>query len=225
MRDFRLVLAVVVFATVAGTFVSSAGAVGFADQPCTEPGQGSIRVCPTGIVGQKYVVKLAGHGGCGPALPYQYRLLSGELPPGLFLSRDGVLSGVPTAAGNWDFWLELSDQNPPSAPWCVPHQSQREFLIRVGAPAGTVGTPYSLGVGTEGEVWSVAAGALPPGLRLDPSLGVIAGTLSPAPIQSRCRPRALATGLLSSASLSPSISLSFSQGSTSSQCESDSASV
>jgi hypothetical protein len=33
---------------------------------------------------------------------------SGELPPGLTLSPEGVISGVPTLAGDWNFTLLLS---------------------------------------------------------------------------------------------------------------------
>lgn len=176
MRTLRLLLVVTVLAAVAVSVASSASAVGFTDQPCPESGPGGIRICPAGVVGQGYSVNLAGDGGCGPALPYQYRLLNGELPPGVSLSSDGVLSGVPNTAGNWDFWVELSDQNPPTASWCVPHQSQREFLIRIGAPAATVGTMYSFALGPGGQGWSLVAGVLPAGLVLDPASGVIAGT-------------------------------------------------
>ena len=175
MRTLRLFLAAAIVATVAAMAVPSAGAVGFADQPCPESGPGGTRVCPVGVVGQRYTLTLTGRGGCGPALPYQYRLSNGELPPGVSLSRSGVLTGLATKAGDWEFWVELSDQNPPSASWCVPHQSQREFLIRI-APAGTVGRRYSFSLGASGEPWSLVAGVLPRNLVLDPSTGVIAGT-------------------------------------------------
>lgn len=176
MRAVRFLLASAIVATVGLSAVSSAGAVGFADQPCPVSGPGGIRVCPAGVVGQNYTVTLAGSGGCGPALPYQYRVLNGELPPGVSLSRKGVLSGVPTRGGDWDFWVELSDQDPPTASWCVPRRSQREFLIHVGAPAATVGVPYSFALGATSQTWSLVAGVLPPGLVLDPASGVIAGT-------------------------------------------------
>src|SRR5581483_8142878 len=91
---------------------------------------------PTGVVGQPYAHQLRGNGGCGPAFPYQFRVLSGSLPPGLSLSQDGLVSGTPTQAGSWSFWLELSDQDPPSAAWCRPAKSQREFTIAV-APRDT----------------------------------------------------------------------------------------
>jgi large repetitive protein len=150
--------------------------MGFADSPCIE--SGAIRVCPDAVVGQPYALTLEGRGGCGPALPYQYRVLNGALPPGISLSKEGVLAGSATSAGDWDFWLEVSDQDPPSASWCLPAKSEREFRIRVGAPAATVGTPYSFALGAPSAgsgTWSLRAGPLPEGLSLDPS-GLVAGT-------------------------------------------------
>src|SRR5207253_1500217 len=82
---------------------------------------------PTGVVGQSYSKQFAGAGGCGPALPYQYTLISGALPPGLSLSFGGLISGTPSTTGSWSFYVNLSDQNPPSADWCRPAESQRQF--------------------------------------------------------------------------------------------------
>ena len=108
----------------------------------TVPGAFAIRFTddsynmPTGTVGQSYSKTFQGAGGCGPALPYQYSLIAGNLPPGLSLSSSGTIGGTPTTAGGFSFWVNLSDQNPPSASWCVPAEAQREFTITVvgGAP-------------------------------------------------------------------------------------------
>ena len=72
---------------------------------------------PTGVVGQPYSKQFNGAGGCGPALPYQYSLIGGKLPAGLSLSSTGLISGTPTVAGSFSFWVNLSDQNPPTADW------------------------------------------------------------------------------------------------------------
>jgi large repetitive protein len=178
MRLLRLLLLAVALAASSAIIATPrAQAMGFADEPCIDS-SGSVRICPEAVVGQPYSLTLQGSGGCGPALPYQYRVLSGVLPPGLGLSREGALRGLPTSAGTWDFWVEVSDQDPPSADWCRPGKSEREFRISVGAPAATVGTPYSFVLGTPGaeqQTWSLIAGALPPGLGLD-ATGVVAGT-------------------------------------------------
>ena len=178
MRFVRLLLLAAALSALAAIFVPEALALRFADAPCIESGQSRLRVCPDAVVGQSYAVRLTGEGGCGPALPYQYRLLNGTLPPGVSLSKEGELKGTPTSAGTWDFWIELSDQDPPSASWCLPNRSEREFRIRVGAPAATVGTVYSFALGGDGgsaRTWALVSGALPVGLAFDATSGVIAG--------------------------------------------------
>ena len=90
---------------------------------------------PVGTVGQAYTHWFRGDGGCGPALPYQFMILSGSLPPGLSLRKDGLVSGTPTQSGSSSFWVELSDEDPPSASWCRPVTSEREFTIKVDGAA------------------------------------------------------------------------------------------
>jgi hypothetical protein len=181
----RLVGVLILAGALAAIIVPGANATRFADAPCLEAGPGGIRVCPGAVVGASYAIRLEGEGGCGPdpnvpssGLPYQFRLLAGTLPPGLSLREDGLLGGVPREAGSWTFWVELSDQDPPSAAWCIPKKSEREFSIQVGPPRAVVGRPYSVSLGTttsEPPTWSLASGQLPPGLALSPD-GRVAGT-------------------------------------------------
>jgi hypothetical protein len=184
MRFTRTVLLVALFALVV---VPAALAIRFTDDSYN---------MPTGTVGQPYSKTFQGAGGCGPALPYQYSLIGGSLPPGLSLSKSGTISGTPSAAGSYSFWVNLSDENPPSADWCRPAEAQREFTITVngGAPAVPLGivqtalspqativsTPYSFQLTASGggtQSWSLVEGALPSGLQLSPS-GLISGTPS-----------------------------------------------
>jgi hypothetical protein len=151
---------------------------------------------PEGVVGQPYTHWFKGEGGCGPALPYQFRILGGSLPPGLSLAKSGLVSGTPTEAGSWSFWVELSDEDPPSASWCRPAKSEREFTIRIvggsspppppapltittsSAPTAAVGLAYSFGLTADGggtQTWAVVGGTFPPGLSLKTS-GTISGT-------------------------------------------------
>jgi hypothetical protein len=119
-----------VFFTVAAAalvFASAAWALRFTDESY---------VTPVGTVGSSYSFTFTGAGGCGPALPYQYNLISGSLPPGLSLASSGHVSGTPTQAGGWSFWVNLSDENPPSASWCVPSNAQREFTITINGSGG-----------------------------------------------------------------------------------------
>ena len=194
MKRFALVFALVVVA--AGVVVSSGAALRFETGACHE-GPGSDWTCPAGLVGTPYAAQIAGAGGCGPALPYQYRVLNGSLPAGLTLSSGGLISGTPAGAGTADFWVELSDENPPSQAWCVPETAQRQFHILIqprllvttqSAPPGTVGAAYNLPLQAQmmygpGQLtpasqpiaWSFT-GDLAPGLSLDAGTGVLSGT-------------------------------------------------
>jgi hypothetical protein len=63
---------------------------------------------PAGVVGQGYSAQLNGTGG---TTPYAWTVASGALPAGLSLSSSGVISGVPSAAGNSTFSVRLTDVN------------------------------------------------------------------------------------------------------------------
>jgi hypothetical protein len=193
----RFGLVLVVAAALAGVVTAKAEALAFIQgDPCadTKP----LFVCPQGTVDASYSITFKGSGGCGPALPYQYRVYNGSLPPGLSVSSSGTISGKPTTAGDYQFWVELSDENPPSAAWCLPKTAQREFKITIqprvlvtteSAPVGTIGAAYNLALqgmmklGPSSTTnpsspleWSIVSGALPPGLTLNPTTGVVSGT-------------------------------------------------
>ena len=181
-------------AAAALVFVSAAWALRFTDESY---------LTPVGTVGSPYSFTFTGAGGCGPALPYQFSLIGGTLPPGLALASSGLVSGTPTSAGGWSFWVNLSDQNPPSASWCRPSESQRQFTITINGPGGgsappptptptpalsittsglpgaTVGAAYSTTLSASGgsgtKSWAITAGSLPAGLSLS-SNGVVSGT-------------------------------------------------
>ena len=89
-------------------------------------------------------------------MPYDYfELVNSSLPAGLSLSRDGVISGVPTSTGVTRFWLWDRDltaaQGGPS--WCqFEDKSEREFSIAIdpglaivneSVKAATIGQPYT----------------------------------------------------------------------------------
>ena len=185
---------VAVFFAVAGSalvFAAAAWALRFTDESYFPP---------VGVVGSPYSFAFGGAGGCGPALPYQFSVISGSLPPGLTLASSGQVSGTPTLAGGWSFWVNLSDQNPPSADWCRPSEAQRQFTITINGSGGvsppppppavtvsitttslsgaSVGSPYSFTFAASSAAtpsWTVAAGSLPAGLSLA-SNGVLSGT-------------------------------------------------
>jgi hypothetical protein len=101
------------------------------------------------------------------------------------MSSDGTLSGTPTQAGVFTFYVEM---HLPNYPGCNGSRdsSEKQFTIPVGSrmivsaslPDGNINQPYSAKLSAScGNVssWSLAAGALQDGLSLA-SNGVIAGT-------------------------------------------------
>jgi large repetitive protein len=181
MRFARVLLLVSLIALVA---TPAALAIRFADSDFN---------LPLGQTGKTYSFQLTATGGCGPALPYQWTLLNGSaLPPGLTLDFGGLIHGTPTTAGDYSFWVNLSDQNPPSASWCRPAEAQRQLFIKVvqglsivqrqsALTPAQLNTPYNNQLSVSGQngailTWSIASGALPTGLTLNSSTGLISGT-------------------------------------------------
>jgi hypothetical protein len=133
---------------------------------------------PGGEVGVAYTQAFAATGG---TQPYQWSVSAGAAPAGLTLNAaTGSLTGTPTAAGTFNFTLQVADSARATA--------TQAFAITVAAaltiptatlPNGTVGTPYSQTLapagGTAPFTWSVSTGALPTGLVLS-AAGSLTGT-------------------------------------------------
>jgi Putative Ig domain len=111
---------------------------------------------------------------------------SGALPPGLKLSsndRTATVSGTPTQAGTFRFYLKVRDK---PGPWvCC---TEEEFTITIDPaleitaspdlPPGNVGASYGYQLVTAGgtaQSWTLASGALPPGMTLSAG-GALTGT-------------------------------------------------
>jgi hypothetical protein len=146
---------------------------------------GSLQVTtvslPGGTVDSAYAATLSAAGGTSP---YVWNVASGALPPGLSLGEDGALAGIPTSVGTYTFVVQVADDAP------TPGTAQRQFTMSIGTapltittvtlPNGVVEKAYVEDVQANGGAtpyaWSISAGALPPGLELDPSTGIVAGT-------------------------------------------------
>jgi len=74
---------------------------------------------------QPFRMELKAEGGVAPL---RWQLASGDLPAGLTLSEDGVISGVTTKTGDYRFSVTVSDNNKP------PQERSQEFTMRVTAP-------------------------------------------------------------------------------------------
>ncbi|MEN8614077.1 DUF4382 domain-containing protein [Dehalogenimonas sp. THU2] len=78
-----------------------------------EPGAIDIttETLPDGIVETAYTTALAVMGGTAP---YAWSVVSGNLPAGLILdAATGIISGIPTTAGEYTFTLTVSDSSSP----------------------------------------------------------------------------------------------------------------
>ncbi|MBB1060845.1 putative Ig domain-containing protein [Lysobacter spongiae] len=139
---------------------------------------------PGGTVGVAYNQALVASGG---AAPYAFSVSAGALPAGLSLSPSGVLSGTPTAGGNFAFTVTALDSSPAPGPF----SGSQAYTLAIAAPTvalpatglagGTLGAAYSDALapatgGTAPYTYAVTAGALPGGLALDASSGAISGT-------------------------------------------------
>ena len=191
----RFLLVFVVVAAFAGVMTANAGAVAFIQgDPCadTKP----LFVCPDGVVGASYSITLKAEKGNGP--PFSFLIINGALPPGLTLSSAGPITGRPTRAGTYKFWVEARDNDDDCLTFTPSKCAQREFEIEVlagvsinqqSAKPGTLGQAYSeqltatlltenpppTGSPLATAAWSVQSGTLPPGVALSPT-GLLSGT-------------------------------------------------
>jgi len=139
---------------------------------------------PSGTVGAAYSYTFKLSPGSGsPGVTWS--ISSGALPPGLSLhgnDRTATVSGTPTQAGSFSFYLQARDA---PGPWVCCTEVQ--YTIKIGEglnivtgalPNGNVGTAYGFQLGTSGGTansWTVTAGSLPAGLTLG-NTGAITGT-------------------------------------------------
>jgi Putative Ig domain len=141
---------------------------------------------PAGTKGTAYSNSLQASGG---TTPYTWSITSGTLPAGLTLaSTTGLISGTPTASGTTSLTFKVADSSSPAQTKSVQlslviaAQSAPALTINTTLPSGAVGTAYSSPMtatgGTPAYTWSITAGALPSGLTLAATSGVISGTPS-----------------------------------------------
>ena len=134
---------------------------------------------PDWTLGVAYSQTVTATGGTGS---YTFSRSAGTLPPGLTLNAaTGAITGTPTATGTRNFTIRATDGNGAFG--------SRAYSVIIAAaivvnpatlPGGTVGSAYSRTVTTTGgtgtKTFSVSAGALPTGLLLNASTGLISGT-------------------------------------------------
>jgi large repetitive protein len=181
----RLVWFVAFVLAAAVVLVPGAAAGNFDEQRMGCSGENPA-VCPTGTTGQAYTLRFWLQGD-EDASCAGYSISSGTAPPGLSVSGSN-LTGVPTQAGTFDFFVTVTYA-------CeFPKPASDDFFRIAINPAlakltlgpeqasvtpATVGTSYSLQMiasVAEAKTWTINSGALPAGLTLDGSSGLISGT-------------------------------------------------
>jgi hypothetical protein len=138
---------------------------------------------PSGQVSVAYpATTLIATGGSGTYT--NWFVSSGALPPGLTLgAATGVISGTPTTAGTYTFFVKVTDTTPETS-------TAQVFSITIAAtpitfttltlPAAKEGVSYLAYIivagGTSPYTFSLPSGTLPSGLTLDATNGIIQGT-------------------------------------------------
>src|SRR5947209_6616273 len=154
--------------------------------PAPSPVKITTSGLPGGQVGTLYQTQLTATGG---KQPYTWTLASGPLPSGVSLAPNGLISGRPTASGNFSVTVNVQDSSSPIA-WtdlavlsisitAAPPASSPVKITILGLPGGQVGTLYQTQLtatgGKQPYHWMLAAGAFPGGLSLAAN-GLISGT-------------------------------------------------
>ena len=136
----------------------------------------------TATVGAAYTYTFAASGNPAPT----FRVSSGALPAGLSLNTTtGVLSGTPTTAGTSTFTVAASNGVSPDA--VTPSrtitvnaaQAAPGFTAATPPATATVGAAYTYTFAASGNpapTFRVSSGALPAGLSLNTTTGVLSGT-------------------------------------------------
>lgn len=138
---------------------------------------------PRGIVGVFYTATLSASGGTGN---YTWEVTEGDLPAGLTLNSNGIISGTPLAASNNNFTVLVTDTSSYNASrTCSISIITADYthiaITTQSLPHGTAGTYYSQTLMASGGggtyTWKVSTGELPPGLILSKT-GILYGTPS-----------------------------------------------
>jgi hypothetical protein len=134
---------------------------------------------PAGVIGQSYSSILSAVGG---SLPYQWRIDSGALPPGLALdSQNASITGTPLQSGLSTYVLRVDDVNAKSTTRLCSIQINSAALSITTTPAlptGFLGVPYRQTLSASGGrtpySWSIPAAGPPVGFSIDAD-GTFAG--------------------------------------------------
>jgi Putative Ig domain len=160
------------------TVALTVGAAPFTQTPLTI----NSTSLPSGTIGAAYSTLLQASGGTAP---YSWSITAGSLPAGLNLApTTGIISGTATSSGTTNFTATVADVGNPAQTKSVALSlviAPIALTITSSAlPSGTQGIGYSRTLqasgGTAPYTWSISSGALPTGLTLSATTGLISGT-------------------------------------------------
>jgi hypothetical protein len=133
---------------------------------------------PAATQGQNYTVSLAAANGTPP---YQWSIGPG-LPAGLTFGTSGIISGIPTNLGIFNFVVQATDAAQQVATANLSITVNPGPLTITTVPplfSGIVGIPYAQSFSASGGrppyAWSILSGSVA-GLSLDPTTGALQGT-------------------------------------------------
>ena len=115
----------------------------------------------------------------GVPVPQSWAVSGGTVPPGLRLNSVGQLSGIPSTAGDYVFDALLTGFGGERDTLPVTLTIAARPVVTFTAADGQQGVDYSEQASVEGGIapftWSIVAGALPAGLTVAPTTGLISG--------------------------------------------------
>lgn len=141
----------------------------------------TISSLSNGLVGSVYSQNLTASGGL---TPYSWSISSGNLPVGLSLnSNTGAINGTPSGVERPQFTLTVTDAyNRTATRSYTVDISNGLTLVQTVLPRGMQGVAYSTALSASGGAapysFSITSGALPTGVTLNTSTGVISGSPS-----------------------------------------------
>jgi hypothetical protein len=153
-------------------------------QPCSPLSITSPPALSNGIVNQGYTYQLNTSGG---QVPINFSVVGGALPTGLNMSSTGLITGLPSGSGTYNFTVQAIDSCAGGA-----QRASRDFSITINpqpCPPLNITSPPTLSTGTinqaysyqlsatGGEVpvsFSILSGSLPSGMNMS-SAGLISG--------------------------------------------------
>jgi hypothetical protein len=148
-------------------------------RPCPAIGISPLSV-PAVSSGVAYSTTLSSSGGVSP---YTYAITQGTLPAGLSLSTAGVISGTTSTTGTSAITVSATDARGCQGFTTIQLSVTTAMSITTASlPNGTEGTAYTsttlaaAGSTTPYQNWRVSTGALPTGLGINTSTGVLSGT-------------------------------------------------